>query len=112
MKSIKVLSKKNSLSGEPVTLTEYAFSDKELLQLLNKKMQLGFSSFKIKVECEDKEKRKNCDFTNNLKQLIGIYGLNRAMQVIDTMIKEHGIETIEELNDSILDDLYYAIDML
>lgn len=46
-------------------------------------------------------------FTNNLKNLIDVYGVVASMEVIDVMLTQE-IETIEELNDCILDELSYA----
>lgn len=48
-------------------------------------------------------------FTDNLKNLINAYGINGAMEVIDAMLTQE-IETIEELNDCILDELSYVAD--
>lgn len=48
-------------------------------------------------------------FTTNLKNLIEVYGVEGAMQAIDVMLTQE-IKTIEELNDSIVDDLSYAAD--
>ena len=46
-------------------------------------------------------------FTKNLEELIKLYGLEAAMQVIDVMLTQE-IETLEELNDCIIDELSYA----
>ena len=46
-------------------------------------------------------------FTNNLKDLIDIYGVDEAMKVIDVMLTQE-IETIEELNECIIDEISYA----
>lgn len=46
-------------------------------------------------------------FTKNLEELIKIYGLEAAMQVIDVMLTQE-IRTLEELNDCIVDELSYA----
>ena len=53
-----------------------------------------------------KRKRK-MQFTKNLEELIKLYGLDAAMQVIDVMLTQE-IETLEELNDCIIDELSYA----
>lgn len=45
--------------------------------------------------------------TSNLKTLIEVYGVDRAMQIIDILLTQQ-LETIDELSDSIADELYYA----
>lgn len=50
------------------------------------------------------------NLADNLKQLIGIYGLSRAISIIDTMIKEDDIETVDELNDIIIDELHSFVE--
>ena len=48
-------------------------------------------------------------FTENLKNLINIYSIGGAMEVIEVMLTQE-IETIEELNDCIIDELSYTAD--
>lgn len=45
-------------------------------------------------------------FVNNLKNLIDSYGVAGAMEVINVMLTQE-IETIEELNECLLDELSY-----
>ena len=52
-------------------------------------------------------RKRKMKFTKNLKELIKIYGLEAAMQVIDVMLTQE-IETLEELEDCIIDELSYA----
>lgn len=46
-------------------------------------------------------------FTKSLKAIIDVYGVERAMQIIDIMLTQE-LETIEELNDCLVDELSYA----
>lgn len=46
-------------------------------------------------------------FDSNLKKLIDIYGVVASIEVISVMLTQE-IETIDELNDCILDELSYA----
>lgn len=46
--------------------------------------------------------------THHLKIMIELYGLDNAMDAIDTILSQE-IETIDELTDSIVDELYYAM---
>ena len=46
-------------------------------------------------------------FVANLKTVIEIYGLDSAMDVIAVMLTQE-IETIEELNDCLVDEISYA----
>lgn len=47
------------------------------------------------------------NLTSNLKNLIEIYGVDGAMQAIDVMLTQE-IESIEELNDCIAEEISYA----
>lgn len=51
------------------------------------------------------------EFTSNLKNLIDIYGVGGAMEAIDVMLTQE-IETIEELNDCIIDEIFYAAESI
>mgnify|MGYP000850252918 CR=1 FL=1 len=53
------------------------------------------------------DRKRKMKFTKNLKELIKIYGLETAMQVIDVMLTQE-MRTLEELNDCIVDELSYA----
>lgn len=50
-------------------------------------------------------------FTHNLRKLIEIQGLSAAMGSISAMLT-YDIKTIEELNDSIVDEIYYSLEQL
>ena len=50
-------------------------------------------------------------FTRNLRKLIEIQGLSAAMGSISAMLA-YDIKTIEELNNSIVDEIYYSLEQL
>lgn len=45
-------------------------------------------------------------FTKNLENLIDAYGVKEGMRIIDIMLTQE-LETIEELNDCLIDELTY-----
>lgn len=57
------------------------------------------------------EKVINSRLTYHLKTMIELYGLDNAMQSIDAMLTE-GIKTIDELTESIVDELYHATEFM
>lgn len=61
----------------------------------------------MKKIIEGKERGIKMNLTSNLKNLIEIYGVDGAMQAIDVMLTQE-IESIEELNDCIAEEISYA----